>query len=139
MRRILIYLHSECIEKDQFELCPKYDRVHAFDVIFGTVIPCRKLRWICRKDSNNTVRQVETSEKTKLYRATCRVEVTLCHDCKTHGYCNRRIFSLATCELLARDVLCFATFVRYIIIQLFHEFLCHINISNYMASNAITD
>ena len=32
---IIIYLQSECIEKNQFELSSKYDREYGFDVIFG--------------------------------------------------------------------------------------------------------
>ena len=58
-----IYLQSECIEKYQFELCSKYDRKYGFDVILGKVVLCRKLRWICRKHSNDVARQVETPSK----------------------------------------------------------------------------
>ena len=32
-----------------------YDREHDFDVILGSVVPCRKLKWICREHSNDDV------------------------------------------------------------------------------------
>ena len=48
-----VYLQSECIEKYQFELFSKYDREHGFDVILQQVVRCHKLRWICRKHSND--------------------------------------------------------------------------------------
>ena len=39
--------------------CSKYDRKYDFNVILRQVVPCRKLRRICRKHSNDVVRQVE--------------------------------------------------------------------------------
>ena len=30
-----------------------------FDAILKSVVPCRKLRWICRKHLNDVARQVE--------------------------------------------------------------------------------
>ena len=43
----------------------KYDRGHDFEVILGSVLPCRKLRWICRKNSND-VAQVEIPGKSTI-------------------------------------------------------------------------
>ena len=57
---ILLYLRSECIEKYQFEPCSKYDREYDFDLIFGQVVPCSMLRWICCKHSHDVERQVKT-------------------------------------------------------------------------------
>ena len=37
----------------------KVDREHDFHVIVGSVVSSRKLRWICRKHSNDVARQVE--------------------------------------------------------------------------------
>ena len=121
---IIVYLQSECIEKYQFELCSKYDREHDFDVILRWVVPCRKLRWICRKHSNAVVWQVETQSKLTIFVArhdSCREEVTLYHDCKRYRYCKRRIFSLTTCQLLRHVTLYCSGFVRYITKHFTHE------------------
>ena len=64
---VILYLHNECIEKNQFELCSKYDREHDFDVILGSVIPCCKLRWMCCKHSNDVTQQVETPDKSTIF------------------------------------------------------------------------
>ena len=66
---IIIYLQSECIEKYQFELCSKYGREHDLDVTLGQVLSCRKLRWICRKNSNDFMRQVEIPGKSTIFVA----------------------------------------------------------------------
>ena len=57
-------------EKYQFKLCPKYNRERDFDVIIWSVVPCRKLRWICRKRSNDVARQVEIPVSQQFCRAT---------------------------------------------------------------------
>ena len=62
-------MYLECIEKNQFELCLKYDREHDFDVILGEVVLCCKLRWICRRHSNDVMRQVETPTKAAIFVA----------------------------------------------------------------------
>ena len=83
-------LWTECIEKCQFQLSSKYDREHDFDVIIGHIVPCRKLWWICRKHSNDVAQRVEAPDKSTIFyicRATglsCRLEVTLNDDPKTH-------------------------------------------------------
>ena len=59
----MIYLQTECIEKYQFYLCSKCDREHDLDVILRQVVSCRKLRWICRKRSNDVAREVKTPGK----------------------------------------------------------------------------
>ena len=41
----------------------KYDREHDIDIILGSVLPCRKLKLMCRKNSNDVVRQVDISCK----------------------------------------------------------------------------
>ena len=51
------YLQNECIKNYKFELCSKYDREYDFDVILGQVV-CPQS--VCRKHSNDVVRQVET-------------------------------------------------------------------------------
>ena len=53
----MIYLQSECTEKYQLEL---------FDVIVESVVPCRKLRWICCKHSNYVARQVAIPGKSTM-------------------------------------------------------------------------
>ena len=45
----------------------QYDREHDYDVILEEVVPCRKLRWICRKHSNDVVRQIETPGKSTIF------------------------------------------------------------------------
>ena len=125
----LAYLQSienKC-KKYQFELCSKHDREHDFDVILRWVVPCRKLRWICRKHSNAVVWQVETQSKLTIFVArhdSCPEEVTLYHDCKRDRYCKRRIFSLTTCQLLRHVTLYWSAFVRYITKHFTHEYLC---------------
>ena len=57
INQFIIYLQSERIEKYRFELCSKYDTEHDFDVILEHAVPCRKLRWICCRRSNDVVRQ----------------------------------------------------------------------------------
>ena len=37
--------------------------------IFGLVVPCRKLRWKCRKHSNDVARQVEIPGKSTVFVA----------------------------------------------------------------------
>ena len=64
-----IYLQSECKERYQVKPCSKYDRQQGFDVIFGKVVPCRTLRWISCKHSNNVARQVETQGKSTFFVA----------------------------------------------------------------------
>ena len=121
-----MYPQSECIEKYQLELCSDYDREYDFVVILGQVVLCCKLRWICRKLSNDVARQVETSNKRtdfvarQIYLVARRnfyvaPVVTLCHDCKTSKCCDRCIFSLTACEVLRHVASCCAAFVRYII------------------------
>ena len=44
-----------------------YDREHDFDVILGQVVPCRKLRWIGRKYSNDVAQQVESPGKLTIF------------------------------------------------------------------------
>ena len=44
----------------------KYFREHDFDVILGSVVPCRKLRWMCRKHSNDVAQQVEMPGKSTI-------------------------------------------------------------------------
>ena len=58
---IVIYLRSECIEKHL--LCSKYYREHGSDIMLGRVVPCRKLGWICRNQSNDVAQQVKTPGK----------------------------------------------------------------------------
>ena len=112
---ITIYLQSECIEKYQFELCSKYDKERDFDLILRSVVPCRKLRWVCRKHSNDVARQDEIPGKSTIFvtwqiylvvRQIFHVssQVTLHHNCKTFRYCRRRIFSLTTCKVLCQPV-----------------------------------
>ena len=48
MYRNRIYLQTLYIDKNQSWLCYKCDREHDFDVVLGQVVPCRKLKWICR-------------------------------------------------------------------------------------------
>ena len=83
----MIYLESKCIEKYQFELCSKYDREHDFDIILGLVVLCRKLRWICRKHSNNVVRQVEMSGKLTIFVARQNLSCRAIYlSCRVRGY-----------------------------------------------------
>ena len=63
----ITWLKSHYFEKYQFELCSKYDREHNFDVNLGQVVLCRKLRWICRKHSNDVVQQFETPGKSTVF------------------------------------------------------------------------
>ena len=70
---IITYLKSEYIEKYQLELCSKYDREHDFDVLLVQVEHCRKLRWMCRKHSNDVMGQVEIPGKATIFVAR--------HDC----------------------------------------------------------
>ena len=63
-----MYLQSEYIEKCQYDPCSKYDREHDFDVILRSIVPCRNLRWICRKHSNDVASQVETPDKATITR-----------------------------------------------------------------------
>ena len=85
----------------------KYD----FDIILGQVVLCRKLRWICRKHSNDVARQAETPSKRTIFFARqiyvvprhnfhVTSVVTLYHDCKTSKHSNKCIFNLTTCEVL---------------------------------------
>ena len=76
LKSFIIYLQSEYIEKYQFELCSKYDREYDFDVILESVIPCRKLEWICRKHSNDVARQVETPGKSTIF-VSLRLDYTM--------------------------------------------------------------
>ena len=46
---------------------PGASRENDFDVIPGQVVLCRKLRWICRKHSNDVARQVETQSKRTIF------------------------------------------------------------------------
>ena len=48
-------------------ICSKYDREYDFDIILGQVVLCCKLRWICRKHSNDAARQVETPITMTIY------------------------------------------------------------------------
>ena len=90
---IITYLQSDFIEKYQLELCSKYDRENDFDVILGKIIPCRKLKWICRKHSNDVARQVETPGKSTTFVVRhnfhVALEITLYDDCKTSRCSNR--------------------------------------------------
>ena len=107
----IIYVQSEYIEKYQFDLGSKYDREYGFDVIFGKVLLCRKLRWICCKHSSDVARQVEKPSKRTIFVARHNYHVasvvTLYHDCKTSKCCNKCIFSLTTCEALRHAALFF--------------------------------
>ena len=70
----------------------------------GSVVPCRTLKWICRKLSNDVARQVEMPVKSTIFVARHNFhvasEVTFHNYCETLRYCKRRIFSLITCEVL---------------------------------------
>ena len=114
----MIYLQSEYIEKYQYERCSKYDREHNFDVTLGSVVPSRKLRWICRKNSNDLVRQVEIPGKSTILSCDKFIfvarhnfhvasEITLHHYRKTLSYCKRCIFSLPVkyCDILQHFLL----------------------------------
>ena len=117
---------SECIEKHQLEVCSKYDREHDFSVIIGSVLPCNKLRWICRKHSNDVVRQVEIPGKSTIlshdkftfdavHNFRVASEVTLHHYFETLRYCKRCIFSLITCKVFNNTATFFSAFVQYIL------------------------
>ena len=114
----------------QFEHCSKYDGEHDFDIILGSVVPCRKLRRICRKHSNNVARQVEMPGEQTIFVARHNfhavLEVTSLHCCKTLRFYKRRIFSLIACEVLRHAATVFPAFFWYIIKLLFYEYLCHI-------------
>ena len=99
------------MEKNQLELCSKYDREDDFDVILGEVVLCRSLRWICRKHSNDVARQVKTTDRSTIFVARqiylvarhkfhVVLEVTPYHDWKTSICCISFIFSLTTCKKL---------------------------------------
>ena len=45
------------------------DREHDFDVIFGQLVLCRKLKWIFLKHSNDVKQQVETPGKLTIFVA----------------------------------------------------------------------
>ena len=86
--KVYVYFQRECIEK--------------------YVVPCRKLRWICRNLLNDVVRQVEVPKKSTIFvaqqicfvaRHNCLVtsEVTLHHCFKTLWHWKRLII---TCEVL---------------------------------------
>ena len=66
--------------------CVQNDREYGFDVVLGQVVLCRKLRWICRKRSNDVARQIETTSKRTIFIARHNFHVasvvTLYHDCK---------------------------------------------------------
>ena len=120
------------MKKYQFKLCPTCNRERDFDVIIWSVVPCRKLRWICRKHSNDVARQVEIPGKSTILSCDKFIfvarhnfhmasKVTLHHYCRTLRYCKRCIFSLITCKVFAAFL---AAFVRSIIKHLFHENLC---------------
>ena len=47
----------------------KSNRKHDLDVILGQVVPCRKLRWTCRKRSNHVAWQLETQGKSTVFVA----------------------------------------------------------------------
>ena len=125
---------ARTISRSRYDLMETrhYDREHDFHVMLRNVVPCRKLRWICRKHSNDVARQVETPWNSTIWShdTTCRVEVTLYYDCKTHRYSNKDIFSLTTCELLRLFVSCCAAVVRYIIKHIFHKNLSSITFLN---------
>ena len=57
------------MEKYQFPLWSKYDKEHDFNDILGQVVPCRKLRRICRKHSNDVERQGEPPGKSTIFVA----------------------------------------------------------------------
>ena len=65
---IMIYLQRECIENTSFSYVQNMIE-HDCDVILGKVVPCRKLRWICRMDLNDVARQVETPDKSTIFVA----------------------------------------------------------------------
>ena len=50
-----------------YKICSRHDGEHDFDLILGSVVPCRKLRQICRKHSNDVVRQVEVPGKPTIF------------------------------------------------------------------------
>ena len=89
---------------------------------------CRKLRWICRKHSNDVARQVEEPSKATIFvsqQIYVALDVTLYHGWKTRKYRHRCISGLTVCEVL-RPVAPFSVaFVRYIIknLQVYSNFL----------------
>ena len=86
-----------------------------FDVILGSVVFCRKLRWICRK------LQIMSRDITIMSHRWLRYAMIAK---QVNASCNRCILSLTTCELLRHVASCYAAFVWYIIKHLFHENLC---------------
>ena len=69
MYRNRIYLQTLYIDKNQSWLCYKCDREHDFDVVLGQVVPCRKLKWICRMHSIDLAQQVETKGNSTIFVA----------------------------------------------------------------------
>ena len=76
----------------------KYGREHEFDVIFESVVPCHKLRWICRKHSNDVAQQTEIPGKSTIlsrdkiifilrHKFHVVSELTAHHYCKILRYC----------------------------------------------------
>ena len=66
VNELKVNVQSKCIEKYKFEISSKYDREHDFDVKLGSVVPCRKLRWISCKHLNDVVCQVEIPGKSTI-------------------------------------------------------------------------
>ena len=106
-------LQSEHIDKCQCELCSKCDSEYDFDVIIGSAVICRKLKWIYHKHSKNIVR----------HEFLVASVVTFYHDHYIPRSCNTRIYSLTTHKVLRHATPFLVDFVRYVIKNLFHEYL----------------
>ena len=115
LKCVIIYLEHACLIDrqsqlwfykaiDQAYLWSKSNRSGLWRHVMRT---CRRLRWVCRKHSNNVVRRDKTPVKSTLLSRDknimfsdtnlCRVGVTSCCSIYTFRGCNTCTFSLIAC------------------------------------------